>query len=345
MKNIKFLIFTAILLFNGQFLYAELDGLITEIYAKGTSDGEPADWMEIYCLDSGSVAGSKIYHAYTDTGTRVITLPSITVEEGDYIVVHFSDDSTADETNVTGDTNGNGVWDVYTDYENSSSWGISLSKGACWITKTDGSTWEDFVIYIDATASFPDDFSSIYSTAASKSQWGPDNSGSWTEDDYRDYSVDTEERDTGISLQRITATSGDPADTDTVLDWEMGPTSEGAGYYTAQESEDRLKVSDSPFFPHEDNDGQPTAGRVSFNLDSSNYTVTLAIYDVNGYAKRYLLRDEALASANGTISWNGYDENGDIVPVGIYIVHLKAEENDTGKIKTAQDSIIVGRKF
>lgn len=107
-----------------------------------------------------------------------------------------------------------------------------------------------------------------------------------------------------------------------------------------------LKVTDSPFFPHNDNPGKPAKGMITYKVKENSY-VTLAIYDINGYVIKYLKHDVLLgaAEAQGTVFWKGTDTYDNIVPVGIYIVHLKAEHRDTGVVKTAEATIIVGRKF
>ncbi|MFC2062257.1 hypothetical protein ACFLUV_07075, partial [Elusimicrobiota bacterium] len=326
----KYLAVFLLLIITGVNVRAEFDGWITEVYAKATKDGEPADWMEIYCADDAEIEDGKVYHMYNDTGVVAKVFPDLTVEKGDYIILHFSDGTTDDETDKTGDTNGNGAWDLYTDHENSSSWGISLSKGGFWITESDG-TWVDFVIFIDPTASYPDDYAEMYSTAAANSQWSPEQKDTWTEDDYRDNGVDTEDRDTDISLQRQTSASGMPEDTDTSSDWEMAVTTEGEGYFVAEPVGKMLKVTDSPFFPEDDNPGQPVAGKIQYELPSSDYYLTVTIYDINGYVKKYLIRNKRLTTRQGALFWSGYDEYSGIVPVGIYIVHLRAENVDTGK--------------
>ncbi|MFH1415527.1 MAG: FlgD immunoglobulin-like domain containing protein [Elusimicrobiota bacterium] len=328
-------------------LLAEFSGWITEIYAKGGADYAPADWMEIYCAADGAVTGSKVYHVYTDTGSIVKTMPAITVKKGDYIIIHFSDPTTADETDATGDTNGNGLWDLYSPHNNSTRWGISLSKGAAWITKMDGATWVDYVTFIDidADSTWNDNLSNKYSSATARSQWSPTESGSWTYDDYKINSVDTSDRDTGISLQRRGGSDGDPEDTNTKADWEMAATSKGEGYFIPQAISGRLKINNSPFFPHGDNTSQSSVGSITYKLDSANYNVTIAVYDINGYVVKYLLHDYPITSGEGGLTWNGYDEMGNVVPTGIYIVQLSAENRDTGEIKKSHDSIAVGRKF
>ena len=80
-------------------------------------------------------------------------------------------------------------------------------------------------------------------------------------------------------------------------------------------------------------------------MNSSDYNVTIAVYDIEGNLKKYLLHDYALTSAQGGVTWDGTDEYGELVPVGIYIVSLKAQNRSTGDIKKEQSSMIVGRKF
>ncbi|MBN2406527.1 MAG: hypothetical protein JXJ19_02410 [Elusimicrobia bacterium] len=328
--------------------HAGFKGWITELSFDETG-GE--DWVELYVGADGNVEGSKVYHSYYNKlSTCVKTLPDITAKRGEYIIVHLNDSaSTDDEDDGTGDTNGNGYWDVYSAFKRDSGWGVSGSDGALWVTETDGETWEDFIIYADQNESTyysaTGDGRIIYSSAAYYGQWSPEEDTDWDTEDYESNCFDSSDHDSGVSIQRFGSDSGDPVDTDSNADWQVAATSQGEGYFLPVSISGTLKVENSPFFPREDVLGEPVEGKITYKLPSSDYYLNLTIYDVKGYPRRYIMRHELIASSQGTLAWDGYDESGSIVPVGIYIVHLRAEHVSTGRIKEAQQTIIVGRKL
>ncbi len=84
------------------------DVLINEVAPDETSS---RDWLELY-NGSGSNINIHSWVVRKKTATRK-TFPSYTLAPGEYIVLHFHDKGTADETG--GDTNGNGYRDFYYD--------------------------------------------------------------------------------------------------------------------------------------------------------------------------------------------------------------------------------------
>ncbi|MFH1416651.1 MAG: FlgD immunoglobulin-like domain containing protein, partial [Elusimicrobiota bacterium] len=306
-------------------LRAEFSGWITEISYDETGG---QDWIELYIIENGDVQGAKVFHSYYQKeSTCVKVLPQITANKGEYIVVHLNDSSsTPDETSSTGDKNANGYWDVYSPFKRGD-YGISGTAGAFWVTKTDGISWADFVIYADQNESSywgpGGDARIVYSSATYYNQWNPDESGSWDTSMYESNAFDSTGYDKGgLSFQRKGGADGNPEDTDTKADWEMAATSKGEGYFIPQVISGRLKITNSPFFPHGDNTSQASVGSITYKLDSVNYNVTIAVYDINGYVVKYLLHDYPVTSGEGGLTWNGYDEMGNVVPTGIYIVQL-----------------------
>jgi hypothetical protein len=201
------------------------------------------------------------------------------------------------------------------------------------------------MVFCEDDGSITSKVKDAYDSGCTKNQWVPSSSGSWNDDDYADNSLDSSDRKDGLSFQRTCGADGMPLDTNTNSDWELAPINLGEGYFVPEEISGTLKVENSPFFPHGDHPDKTLMGNITYTLDSADYIVSLAIYDINGYVKKYLLRDSTIAEAQGGITWNGYDDSGDLVPVGIYIVHLRAEHTQTGRVKNKQASIVVGRKF
>ncbi len=62
--------------------------------------------------------------------------------------------------------------------------------------------------------------------------------------------------------------------------------------------------------------------QISYQLSSSGY-VSITVHDLLGREVKTLVSEE-LPSGNYTVSWNGRDESGNIVPSGIYFYTLKA---------------------
>jgi len=77
---------------------------ITEV-----APNESYDWVEIFVTTPTNLSGWQLYE-----GSKLVkTFPDLTPGTSEFVVITF-DTSTVDETNATGDTNGNGYWDLYT---------------------------------------------------------------------------------------------------------------------------------------------------------------------------------------------------------------------------------------
>ncbi|HDS09210.1 MAG TPA: hypothetical protein ENN73_03190, partial [Firmicutes bacterium] len=87
--------------------------VVNEVYFMG--DGT-TDWVEIYCADGGPVNIQNWYltrFSDTDPDSKIKIFPDITLENGDFLLVHWNPTPPSDETNATG--KGDLKWDVYTD--------------------------------------------------------------------------------------------------------------------------------------------------------------------------------------------------------------------------------------
>jgi len=106
-----------------------------------------------------------------------------------------------------------------------------------------------------------------------------------------------------------------------------------------------IEVSDSPFFPYSDISGRPTEGKIKYNVPDGS-RITLRIFDVRGRLVRVLIDQEVDSDGEGSVTWDGTDDSGDtIVPIGIYICHIEALNENTGKVTKGTDTIVVGRKL
>jgi len=109
--------------------------------------------------------------------------------------------------------------------------------------------------------------------------------------------------------------------------------------------ESYLKVEDSPFFPR--GDKSPEEAQIAYrNLGDDTAYATITIYNTGGYAVRNLLKYTSVSSDDWDyITWNGEDDFNNVLPMGVYIVHLKMEVRDGGGIIERQAPVVLGRKF
>jgi hypothetical protein len=106
-----------------------------------------------------------------------------------------------------------------------------------------------------------------------------------------------------------------------------------------------IEVTNSPFFPYSDISGRPTEGKIKYNVPDGS-RITLRIFDVRGKLVRVLIDQEVDIDGEGSVTWDGTDESGGtIVPIGIYICHIEALNENTGKVTKGTETIIVGRKL
>jgi len=109
---------------------------------------------------------------------------------------------------------------------------------------------------------------------------------------------------------------------------------------TAQNSS--LHLSPNPFSP--DNDGFEDFLSINYSLPANSSTIRLRIYDVTGRLIRRLAQNEPSPST-GSIIWNGMDDDGHRVRIGMYIILFEALDNFGGTAKTMKDVAVVGRKL
>jgi hypothetical protein len=95
---------------------------------------------------------------------------------------------------------------------------------------------------------------------------------------------------------------------------------------------DIISVYPETFSP--DNDGYNDVLNISWNFERSGVICNMKIFDSNGRFIKNLMQNATVGS-EGTISWDGKDENGEKAPMGIYVIYTDAFASDgyTKKIK------------
>ena len=86
---------------------------------------------------------------------------------------------------------------------------------------------------------------------------------------------------------------------------------------------------EKPYFSP-DNDGNDDLLWMNYAMPDVGFSATFTIYDVTGRQVRKLT-DNALLGTKGAVSWNGLNDHGAKVPVGVYVVYVDAVNLTTGK--------------
>ncbi|NOU46553.1 MAG: hypothetical protein HOO86_05750 [Bacteroidales bacterium] len=146
----------------------------------------------------------------------------------------------------------------------------------------------------------------------------------------------------GVSLERI---SFDVPSTET-SNWHSAAQTVGFGTPGYQNSmfsamiqtSGEITIDPEIFSP--DSDGKDDVTALGFQFDQAGYTLNAFVFDANGIEKRHLVKS-ALIPAEGIFYWDGEDDEGNKVPVGIYIIMVEVF-NLEGKVENYKKAVVVG---
>ena len=148
----------------------------------------------------------------------------------------------------------------------------------------------------------------------------------------------------GVSLERVSFDQPSMAPDN----WHSAAESAGFGtpgqpnsmMQSAEPSHDEISISPEVFSP--DGDGLDDACFINYRFDESGYTMNTYIFNVAGQLVRHLAKGE-LVGQEGSVVWNGLDNNGNRVPVGVYVVMTEVF-NFSGKVKQFKNAVVVGTR-
>ncbi|BBM72634.1 lamin tail domain-containing protein [Rhodothermus marinus] len=150
---------------------------------------------------------------------------------------------------------------------------------------------------------------------------------------------------TGLSLERLLpeGPSNDPAN------WTSSPDPSGgtpgrpnaARLQTTPPLPEQpdLEVTPSPFSP--DGDGIDDVAVIRFKLPTAGALVRARIFDSQGRPVRTL--GPANSGAQGLLFWDGRDDTGGVLPIGIYIVLLEAMDARGGRLLARRAPVVLAR--
>jgi hypothetical protein len=149
----------------------------------------------------------------------------------------------------------------------------------------------------------------------------------------------------GRSLERINPLLGsnDPRNWSTCTNVLGGTPAKANSILTAALSNSAtISLSPNPFSP--DGDGFEDFCMISYHLPMSSAFVNVRLYDIKGRLIRTLANTEFVGST-GSFVWNGLDDNGQRVRIGVYIIYFDASEPISHQTVTAKKVVVVAAKL
>ena len=131
--------------------------------------------------------------------------------------------------------------------------------------------------------------------------------------------------------------------------WSSSVSEEGATpgksnsiYVEQQIVSSNLYASPSPFSP--DEDGYEDFTLIHFNLNQNYAQARIKIFDSKGRMVRTLLNNQTVGN-KGEIVFDGRDDEGNILRVGIYIIYLEAINSASGYSENMKSVVVIAQKF
>ena len=147
------------------------------------------------------------------------------------------------------------------------------------------------------------------------------------------------------SLERINPNFGsnDPLNWSTCVNSLGGTPGAVNSIYTENSNQQSsISVSPNPFSP--DNDGFEDFTIINFNLSQATSQVKLKVFDSRGRLVRTIYSNQP-AGSTGSVIFDGLDDDGNALRIGIYIILLEALNNNSGTVETLKTTVVVARKL
>jgi Lamin Tail Domain/CARDB/FlgD Ig-like domain len=148
-----------------------------------------------------------------------------------------------------------------------------------------------------------------------------------------------------ISLERINPglNSNDVSNWSSSVDKNGAtPLKQNSIYTIIRNEESKISVSPNPFSP--DNDGNEDFTIINYNLSQPTSQVQIKIFDSHGRLVRTLENNMASGSS-GSVIFDGLDDSGRALRIGIYIIFLQATNSSSGFSENMKTVVVVARKL
>ena len=149
----------------------------------------------------------------------------------------------------------------------------------------------------------------------------------------------------GRSLERLNPFLG----SNVRSNWNTSVVSEGGSpgkqnsiYSENTSRESKIVISPNPFSP--DNDGFEDYAIINFDLSQQLSQVRIKVFDSQGRLVRNITENR-LASTKNSVIFDGLDDNGRPLRIGIYILLIEAVADGSGNVDVIKTPIVVARKL
>ena len=149
----------------------------------------------------------------------------------------------------------------------------------------------------------------------------------------------------GISAERIDPLSDSRSKSNWLSSVELLGGTPGKSNSVSKEihvSNLQLKLTPNPFSP--DGDGYEDILKIDYSLPSRSVIMDIIIFDSVGRKVRRLLTSTT-AGSEGNFSWDGLDDRGRRLSIGIYIIYLEATSTSEGRVYSAKGVAVLARKL
>ena len=104
----------------------------------------------------------------------------------------------------------------------------------------------------------------------------------------------------------------------------------------------KLSIAPNPFSP--DNDGWEDFSVFNYNLSRNVSQITVRIFDDRGREVRTLVNNQ-ISGSSGSVVFDGRDNNGNALRIGIYLILLEARDDNNNVFERLKDVVVVARKL
>lgn len=150
---------------------------------------------------------------------------------------------------------------------------------------------------------------------------------------------------TGKSLERMSPfiISNDPDN------WSSSADSKGATPWERNSilvedvsSSAKVTISPNPFSP--DSDGFEDFTLIKYNLSKPIAQIRVKVFDSRGRLVRTLINN-SISGAQGSFIFDGFDENGKTLKIGIYILLIEAIDEYSGTVEVIKEPVVIAKRF
>jgi hypothetical protein len=151
----------------------------------------------------------------------------------------------------------------------------------------------------------------------------------------------------GVSLERIdlAAPASDPTNwsSSASVDGASPGASNSVAFVSTNKSEEYgFVIEPSPFSP--DGDGIEDAAVITYRLRAPIANIRVRVFDVNGFEVRELVPAD-LTAGEGRLVWDGRDDSGRLLRVGVYIVVFESAGGNNRKAEIYKRPVVLAKRL